>query len=41
MLTYFRRSSPCGGKVKKKELGGEMDDKKSKLVKSPNLSQEW
>lgn len=23
----------CGGKVKKKELGGEMDDKKSKLVK--------
>ena len=25
----------CGGKVKKKELGGEMDDKKSKLVKKP------
>lgn len=23
----------CGGKVKKKELGGEMDNKKSKLVK--------
>lgn len=25
----------CGGKVKKKELGGEIDDKKSKLVKKP------
>lgn len=25
----------CGGKVKKKELGGEVDDKKSKLVKKP------
>lgn len=25
----------CGGKVKKKELGGEMDDKKPKLVKKP------
>ena len=25
----------CGGKVKKKELGGEVDNKKSKLVKKP------
>lgn len=25
----------CGGKVKKKELGGEVDDKKSKLIKKP------